>query len=99
MRDLGIQPTGLNIFSSKISLNPISFDELPDTGVYIEGNIIPIEASSNAIEYLKKRGISLSIAKEMKMKFVINGITKDTSNLNDEKSWEYITNRIFSPII
>ena len=98
MRDLGIQPTGLNIFSSKINLNPISFDELPDTGVYIEGNIIPIEASSNAIEYLKKRGISLSIAKEMKMKFVINGITKDTSNLNDEKSWEYITNRILTPV-
>lgn len=98
MRDLGIQPTGVNIFSSKRNFEPISFDELPDTGVYIEGNIIPIEASSNAVEYLNKRGISLNIAKEMKMKFVINGITKDTSNLTNKENWEYITNRILTPV-
>lgn len=98
MRDLGIQPIGVNIFSSKRNFEPISFDELPDTGVYIEGNIIPIEASTNAVEYLKKRGISLSTAKEMKMKFVINGITKDTSNLTNKENWEYITNRILTPV-
>jgi len=99
MRDLGIQPTGTSLFNpTKRIIDPVSFEDLPDTGVYIEGNIIPIEASQNAIEYLKRRGISLNIAKEMKMKFVINGITKDESNLNNKENWEYITNRILTPV-
>lgn len=97
-RDLGIQASPLSIFTPKHSFDPVSFEEIPDTGVTIEGNIIPVEASENAVEYLNKRGISLNVAKDMKMKYVINGITKDTSCLEDKNQWEYITNRLLTPV-
>lgn len=98
MRDLGINTaTAANLFKPR-NYAPISYDVLPDVGVSLEGTIVPVVSSPEAMQYLKKRGITVKVANDMKMQYAYKGITKDTADIANKKKWEYINNRLITPV-
>lgn len=97
MKDLGITPTGENMFSSH-KIEAVSYDETPETHVLWEGTLVPASAHKEAVKYLNKRGIPLRVADEMKMKFALSGYTKDGEHPKEENQWIYVKDRLITPV-
>jgi DNA primase len=94
---LGVEPTGENIFSYH-KPEIVSYEEVPETHIKWEGNLIPASANQLALKYLNKRGIPVRIADEMNMKFCFSGWTKDAEDPNNKKQWIYVKDRLITPV-